>query len=376
MYIAKQKGLATIPLVMVLVLAVSVVVIYLNRPLIAEQRASTNTYHATRAAQAANGGLAWALANLNGPKPAGRVCAPSGQTPWTAACEWTEQGGLSCDCAAPHSGDQARLGVGFQVAVSPVNRAVAQADAPALWDVAVTGCSVPSERNAPGGCSASEGAAFSALKTRFRFVPLLGRYPDEALTAGGPITLPSPSANHGLAWGGYAMGVYWTPTVPDAATQPGSAASEVASALLPRDKLQGVGKAALRDVAWRLECEANCSEQLQRVVQTGHAVIWVDGDLTLASALTLGSDEHPVLLWVEGDVRLGPRASLTGLLLARSVVWGASDEGESHVRGAIVADGPIAVTGAPAIEWAPQVLDRLAASAGWFEPVPVGSRVN
>lgn len=372
----KQRGLATIPLVMVLVLAVSVVVIYLNRPLIAEQRASTNTYHAIRAAQAANGGMAWALANLNGPKPAGRVCTSNGQTPWKAACEWTEQGGLSCDCAAPHSGDQDRLGVGFQVAVSPADAAATLPDAPALWDVAVTGCSVPSERSAPGGCSASEGAALSALKTRFRFVPLLGRYPEEALTAGGPITSPSPSANHGLAWGGYAMGVYVAPVAPDVATQTGAAASDAVTARLPRDKQLGVNLAALRDVAWRLACEANCSEQLQRAVQNGHTVIWVKGDLALASALTLGSDERPVLLWVEGEVRLGPRVSLTGLLMAGSVVWGASEEGDSHFRGAIVADGPITVTGAPAIEWAPQVLDRLAASAGWFEPVPIGRRVN
>lgn len=362
--------------VMVLVLCFFVLTMLINRPLIAHQRASTNAYQATRAAEAASGGLAWSLAMLNAPKPAGRVCAPSGQTPWKAACEWTEQGGLSCDCAAPHSGHQDRLGVGFQVTVSPVDATATLPDASALWDVAVTGCSVPSERSAPGGCSASEGAALSALKTRFRFVPMLGQFPDVALTAGGPITLPSPSANHWLAWGGYAMGVYVTPTAADAATPTGAAVSDVVAAPLPRDKLLGVGKAALRDVARRLACEANCSEQLQRVVQSGHVVIWVDGDLTLASALTLGSDEHPVLLWVEGDVRLGPRVSLTGLLLARSVVWGASDERESHVRGAIVADGPVTVTGSPAIEWAPQVLDRLAASAGWFEQVPVGSRVN
>lgn len=361
---------------MVFVLLASVVGMVLNRPSIAEQHASTSAFHRVRAAQAASGGLAWALANLNGPKPAGRVCAPIGQTPWQAACEWTEQGGLSCDCAAPHGGDEGRMGVGFQVAVSPIVAAATLPDAPALWDVAVTGCSVPSERSAPGGCSVSEGAALSALKTRLRFVPLLAQNPDVALTAGGPITLPSPSTSHGLAWGGYAMGVYVTPTAPDATTPTGAAASEVGSALLPRDKLLGVSQAALRDVAWRVTCGANCSEQLQRAVQIGHTVIWVDGDLSLASGLTLGNDERPVLLWVEGDVRLGPRVTLTGLLLARSVVWGASEEGESHVRGAIVADGPITVTGSPAIEWGPQVLDRLTASAGWFEPVPVGRGVN
>lgn len=375
-YLVRQRGAITVVIAMTTVLVVSVLTIFENRPLIAEQRTSSNGYQATRAVQAANGGLTWALANLNGPKLAGRVCAPNGQTPWKAACEWTGQGGLSCDCAEPHSGDQDRLGVGFQVTVSPADAAATMPDAPALWDVAVTGCSVPSERSTPGGCSASEGAALSAIKTRFRFVPLLGRYPDEALTAGGPITLPSPSANHGLAWGGYVMGVYVAPTAPDATAQTGAAASDAVTARLPRDKLLGVNQAALRDVAWRLACEANCSEHLQRAVQRGHTVIWVDGDLRLASALTLGNDERPVLLWVEGEVRLGPLVSLTGLLMAGSVAWEASEEGKSHVRGAIMADGPITVTGSPAIEWAPQVLDRLAASAGWFEPVPVGRRVN
>jgi hypothetical protein len=356
-------------IVMSLVLIASVAVIFMNRPQITEQRAVTNTYHTTRAEQAASGGLAWVMANLNGPKPAGRVCVASGQAPWKAACEWTEQGSLACDCAAPGNGDAVGPGVGFRVAVSRVAGPAPQPGAEAMLNVSVAGCSVPAGRETNTRCSAAEGATFSVLETRLRFVPLLGRMPNEALTAGGPITMPQ-SGMGDPAFGGYVMGVFTPPPAPETVS-----ASDTGHAPL-RDKVLGVSKAALRDAAFRVTCNGECSEPLRRAVQSGHAVLWVDGDLQLVSVLALGSDEHPVLLWVDGEVRVGPRVSLTGLLLARSVEWTASEEGYSHFRGAVVADGAIAVTGSPAIEWAPEVLSRLVATSGWFEPIPGWTKAN
>lgn len=361
--------MATIPLVMALVLVMSVAVIYLNRPLIAEQRAATNSYHAARAAHAASGGLAWALATLNGPKPAGRVRAPSGQTPWKAACEWTEQGGLTCDCDASHSGEQALLGVGFQVAVSQVDAAASYPGALARLLVSVTGCSVPVGRGAEGRCSEADGATLSALEKRLRFVSLLGHMPDEVLTAGGLITL-SPSGRGAPAFGGYVMGAFLSPSAPETV-----ATSEAVPSPL-RDKVLRVSKAVLRDAAFRVTCDGDCSEPLQRAAQSGHTVLWVDGDLQLASVLALGSNERPVLLWVDGEVRVAAGVSLTGLLLARSVLWAASDEGDSHFRGAMVAEDSITVTGSPVVEWAPDVLNRLVATSGWFEPIPGWTKAN
>jgi len=291
---------------------------------------------------------------------------------WITRCELGDQGALECACSSGGGKALAKSGVAFEVEVSRVHVGSALPAGNVVLSVATRGCNVPAGPVDGSPCAATEVRASSRTTTLLRFVPLLGQLPMVALTTGGAIQMPPVDVNE-TAWGGYVMGAILSPSV--AETTPALDTEQAVVAPL-RESVLLVPRSALRDSAMRLKCNIDCSSLLQRAVQSGHTVIWVDGDLPLASALTLGNDERPVLLWVEGEVRLGPRVSLTGLLMAGSVAWEASEEGESHVRGAIVADGPITVTGSPAIEWAPQVLDRLAASAGWFEPVPVGRRVN
>lgn len=379
-------GRILIPVTAVVVLIATVVAIYLNRPLIAEQRASTNAYQAARAAEAASGGLTWALAHLNAPSATAGACGAyalrrraledvASPAPWKAACELTAQGLLACGCEVQGHGDVNRLGAGFQVTVSRVV-GVSQSTDRAMWDVSVTGCSTPAGRDS-SACAAADGATLSTLDARLRFVPLLGHFPDVVFTAGGAIAVPPPFEAGEPAWGGYVMGAYLSPPSQEPAVEPVPRSPEVARTVSPRDQVPAVDLATLREAAYRLQCEGECSGQVHRAVHSGHAVIWVDGDLSLTSALTLGDDGQPVLLWVTGDVTLGPQVSVIGMLLARSVVWrAAAAGGTSHFKGAMVADGSITVTGSPSIEWAPQVLNRLAATSGWFEPVAGWSRVN
>jgi PilX N-terminal len=73
---AGQRGLATLVVVMVLFFIVAMVAAYTSRNLVFEQRASANQYRSTQALEAADAGLQWALAMLNG----GRIddnCQPS-----------------------------------------------------------------------------------------------------------------------------------------------------------------------------------------------------------------------------------------------------------------------------------------------------------
>lgn len=383
---ARQQGAALIPLVMVLVLLISVAVIYVNRPLIAEQRAATNVYHEARAGQAAAAGLAWTLASLNGSPTGAHVCGASALRRWAmeesvkqalrpVACELTAQGPLACDCERDEARDLNRLGVGFQVTLARVAEALAHTADSAMWDVAVVGCSAPAGRGA-ASCAAADGATVTSLGTRLRFVPLLARLPSAALTAGGTISAPLPTGAGEPAWGGYVMGAYLSTPSQEVAAEPSPTQLTGARAASPRDNVPAVGLDAFRDVAFRLTCDGDCSGPIHRAVQLGHTVIWVDGDLALAPDLTLGDDGHPVLLWVTGDVTLSSEVSVTGLLMSRSVVWRVSPGREAHFKGAMVVDGSITVTGSPSIEWAPEVLDRLASTSGWFEPVPRSPKVN
>jgi PilX N-terminal len=61
----RQRGLATLLVVMVLFFIVAMVAAYTSRNLVFEQRASANQYRSTQALEAAEAGMQWALAMLN-----------------------------------------------------------------------------------------------------------------------------------------------------------------------------------------------------------------------------------------------------------------------------------------------------------------------
>ncbi len=64
--ICHQRGAASLVVVMVLFFLMALVAAYTSRNLIFEQRTSVNQYRATQAFEAAEAGLEWALAQLNG----------------------------------------------------------------------------------------------------------------------------------------------------------------------------------------------------------------------------------------------------------------------------------------------------------------------
>ena len=68
-----QRGAAALIVVMLLFFIISLVAAYAGRNLIFEQRTSTNQYRATQAFEAAEAGLEWALAMLNGGRVDGRL---------------------------------------------------------------------------------------------------------------------------------------------------------------------------------------------------------------------------------------------------------------------------------------------------------------
>ena len=75
----RQRGAATLVVVMVLFFIISLVAAYTSRNMIFEQRTSANQYRSTQALEAAEAGLEWALTQLN----FGRIsatCTPSANT--------------------------------------------------------------------------------------------------------------------------------------------------------------------------------------------------------------------------------------------------------------------------------------------------------
>jgi Tfp pilus assembly protein PilX len=77
---SRQRGAASLIVVMVLFFLMALVAAYTNRNLIFEQRTSVNQYRSTQAFEVAEAGVEWAVAQLNG----GRIdasCLEAGATP-------------------------------------------------------------------------------------------------------------------------------------------------------------------------------------------------------------------------------------------------------------------------------------------------------
>ena len=73
----RERGVATLIVVMVLFFVVSLVAAYTNRNLLYEQRMSINNFRATAAMSAADAGIDWAVAMLSGARVDANCMAPA-----------------------------------------------------------------------------------------------------------------------------------------------------------------------------------------------------------------------------------------------------------------------------------------------------------
>lgn len=78
------RGVAALTVVMVLFFVMALVAAYTNRNLLFEQRISANSYRATRALEAADAGVEWTLAMLNGGRVTANCTRPVAAAPGVA----------------------------------------------------------------------------------------------------------------------------------------------------------------------------------------------------------------------------------------------------------------------------------------------------
>ena len=122
------------------------------------------------------------------------------------------------------------------------------------------------------------------------------------------------------------------------------------------------------------DCATACSVKLRDAVERNPGrIIWVDGDLTLESAVELGPvvpavpPVPPVMIVASGSVRILEPTNIVGLLYshANMQTYGAG----TLVRGAAVAAGNFESEGAT-IEYDPAILKLLNLSSGSLVRVP------
>lgn len=374
---ALARGVAALPVTLMLSFIALLAVAYSQRGVLFEVQSARNLARATQAREAAEAGLAWAVARLNRPEPLDEDCHLSESPmagPWAAraaagalqASCVSEGSGWSCHCPATGEarGVDTAASPSFSVALVPV------AGEPQRWQLSVTGHS-------------GQGGPAAQLRQHLGRLPALDSLPAAALTVRGGVRFSSGPVHvqHTDAGGsgltvhaggsidGASLVATSTPGTPSAASLLGDDASLAA---LPEQALHA-SFFRLDEAAWRaqpgvmeLDCTSACDAALREATRH-HALVHLRGGLRLSTPITLGTPERPVLLKAEGPVELRGGAVIHGLVYTRGAQW--TDTAGGTVRGAVVAEGDLQIDGPTHIRHDRSVLLALRARAGTFAPL-------
>lgn len=388
-----QRGAATLIVVMLLFFIVSLVAAYAARNLLFEQKTSTNQYRATQALETAEAGLEWALAMLNG----GRIdadCNPlvppdvssnsfrqrylaididGNYTPQLmgpggerrqASCV---QAGAGWNCSCPASTRPAptipgggSVNPAFRVcfeAVNPPQRGVVRVVSTASTRFVDQSCDTAAEGDA--------GDAAASVSTVVALSSALAAPPSAALTSGRDITITGSTTtlvNTDAMTNGVTTQFGRTLSATGGAfnqlSLPGTPGGRSSIydpwlgnlSLTPTDLLRShvhmpMATYKAQPATVVVDCSSDCANRLNNAVQGNPGrIVWVNGNASLSTSLSLGSDDAPALVVVDGNVNLtGGNFDIVGLLYGMGDITLAGTT--LKVRGAVVAARDFSSTG-------------------------------
>lgn len=404
---SRQRGAVALAVTALLLFVMALAVGLAHRNLIFEQRSSANQLRSTRAFEAAEAGLAWAQALLDRGSAIGADCtaasAVPGDTPFRerylafdasnarftprsmpapsgaalqAACVATDDG-WACDCptgAAPllDAPGGSAVRPAFFVRFEAAPRA-------GMVQLVARGCD---DLGAACTGDAQFGAAGAELRTTLALLPALATLPNAALSARGAIdssaalTLANEDGAGVTARAGGAIALPAARLI----TLPGHDAAASLSALDPAlagldaerllTRVLGVDRARWQRLPGvrSIDCSIDCAATLAAATapDAGAVLLRITGDLLLDGPLTLGTPERPLLVVVEGQIRLRGGVTLHGVLVGLAAVWDTIGSADALVRGAVVALGDVRGSGTPTFVHDAAVLKRLQTGAGQF----------
>lgn len=423
-------GMAALTVVMMLFFVMALVAGYTNRNLIFEQRISANNYRSTKALEAADAGVEWAVAMLNGGRvttscqastvaqdddfrrrflvdaPEDSLNGPGGYNlAWGVnlagrmfpSCI-NRDGALTCICpsstvrapaiSAPTDGIGSAFAVSFLLPGNDVR--------PGAIQIATRGCASPGQGSTACFSQSSDtpqvDSVFNALVT-LGLVRALPIAPPAALTAGtainasaGRLLISNPDRQTGMAinaGGGLIPGLGGT----DQLEGP-SGADRADSARLVRTNDPALADlAAAPNNAWfrsnfgadpasfrrqpatiQVNCNAGCAwADLANVVASyPRNPIYVNGNLTIDAGGNLGSAQDPLMLVVDGTLTVASTATITGFLHANAVVWTAA----ATVQGAVMSASTFTTSATTTIVYNAPALTMISLRYGSFVRVP------
>lgn len=388
-----QRGAAALSLTVLLVFALTLVVAWTQRHVVAEARASAASLRSQQAFEAAEAGVEWALARLNDDVAVDSQCRPSStpgdrsfrdtrlrrdgplgrlvavswhdgttDVPLLAACG-RGVSGWRCSCPAGSAPAIALDGAG---ATTPAfNVRIEAGGAPGVLRVTAHGC-----LRADAACAATTDDPHDAsarVEIQVALLPALRQGPVAALTAGGDVDFgaaPLRIENRdgvALAIGGRLLADAATLVAP-AGSDPGDsiAAGDAALAALDADRFFarwfGMSRRAWIDqpASQRIDCSRDCTARIARAIAAGARSIAIDGDVDLRGALRIGSPNRPVVIVATGDARFRGDVVVDGAVYAASLDWrdataAATIRGALLVHGSVSGDAPVSIVRDPAV---------------------------
>ena len=423
----RERGAATLVVVMVMFLIVAMLAAYANRNLILEQRVAGNYVRSTVSHEAAEAGLEWSLAQLNGGKideacrptetGTGRFTqryleidvatgmltplAPSSKPAGLARCIRTVDGGWKCQCPAANLilsgssvGAASEAQPSFDIAIERVGRSgVLRIFSRGCSDSQILSC----HSAEPNDVAAANDLLLSASVARMEAALLSALKVPPAAPLVSKRSLSVDSQGVGLhnsdpRSGGLLL-----------------IAGEMVPAALPEDRLDSLpgtpGRRALvqdptlQDVstdgstvrslfgryfgmpkeAYRLQpamkqigCDGgDCGPALLKAYAAGARMLWVNGPLLISSNVELGSEIEPVVLVAAGAITLDGPMRLHGLLYTSGDLGWRNNSGQAALlKGAAIAEGQVVIGGVVDFWYQPAIMDRLNKATGSFVRVP------
>ncbi|MEO6278119.1 PilX N-terminal domain-containing pilus assembly protein [Roseateles sp.] len=415
---SRQRGAATLVVVMVLFLVMALLAAYANRSLLFEQRIASSYFRASVAQEVAEAGVEWTLAQLNGTaidaacKPvdtggqrfadryllintADRRISPADTT--LDCARDTANEGWSCRCPATSAAHTAQTAVAGSDLVPSFNIGLQSGNRGGTLTLKALGCtdSVADQCDSAINMVAisKNQLARTNLTVKIGLVGAVRSPPAAPLVVRGDIA--STGAGLGLHNGDprsagqlAVMGGSWTGKVDGRLESvPGTATGQVVietDTTLADTSLtaEGVFKMfmgtnlaryrkhpALRTVT----CASDCATALETAYTAGQRILWVQGNLRIASSKVLGSVSDPVLIVANGDVTLAGPLQINGMLVATgALAWSNDSAMPSVVNGMVLVGGGMATSGRMDVIYQQAVADQMRNRLGSYVRIPGG----
>lgn len=407
----RQRGAASLILVSLLLIVMTIVVTFANRSIIFEQKTSANQYRYTLAFEAAEAGLAWGQSMLNAQTYLTASCittstatnnprfkdryfsvdavttaiSPKNSGAPVAACAYNQSGGnMTCSCpdssstysapttTAPTTTTGYTPGFAIAFETNSVTGTV---------DMVSYGCT--SVINS----TTCDGDARAIVRTSIGQVSGLSTPPASPLTARGNVSIgnaalgvhnPDPNTNGVTINAGGSIdadnaNIATVPGTPPKSTLVGNDASL-------RDKTEdsmfstffGMSKTSYKALpaTYILPCTSCTEDHVQDAYNAGYRQLWVNSGLNMNANTTIGSDTSPFVMVVDGSVHMNGNLQIYGVMYSSATTWDNTGGGGALLRGAAISEGNYTGNGTPDYYYDPLVMRRIRTGSVTFVSVP------